>query len=150
MFQEPEHAEFVVLGVKTNLCSGLIMGVLLAAVSGIKVAIGGPDLNPVMFIAEFVKGIDASLGGPYGPADFLGNETGFTDYMDTLRATKIFATAISSLVFAVLFLLLGMNGLTKYITFMPAAVVEAFLSRVGYKVFKYALKLCMKAPEQFF
>eukprot|EP00928_Gymnodinium_smaydae_P002165 TRINITY_DN10765_c0_g2_i4.p1 TRINITY_DN10765_c0_g2~~TRINITY_DN10765_c0_g2_i4.p1 ORF type:complete len:1488 (+),score=352.65 TRINITY_DN10765_c0_g2_i4:76-4539(+) len=233
MFTDPWNAEHRGLGVKMNLGTALVVGLLCAKFSKVGVCIGGPDLNPVVFLGMFVAtiaeelekkhdlkgkarklqelcdsaadyGSDA-LGGfdswlswfgdeggrrlagacsvgasaasaasaTSGSAVVLGNATSATSgssarllaaaspsegwcmgylegveaeacalYHEELRATVLFAVAFSSFLFAILFILLGRLKLVKLVTLIPASIMEAFLSCIGYKVFKYALKFC--------
>jgi MFS superfamily sulfate permease-like transporter len=172
-------------GVKINLGCALMMGLWLAFVSDIKCAIGGPDLNPVVFLGAIVTKIatevayqknlvypDAPescgrrltslvdgirhLGSSSGSAVEFCSGTHYTDnmsacdsYLKELLATSIFATTVSTLMFGVLFFSLGYFKVTNYVNFVPTSIMEAFLSCVGYKVFKYALKFCNKDPKQF-
>ncbi|CAE7748149.1 unnamed protein product, partial [Symbiodinium pilosum] len=62
------------------------------------------------------------------------------EYHAQLRATVLFSAFASSALLAAIFLLLGKAQLTKYVSYVPTSVQEAFLSCIGYKVFKYALK----------
>eukprot|EP00439_Symbiodinium_sp_Y106_P062486 s1861_g9.t1 len=62
------------------------------------------------------------------------------EYHAQLRATVLFSAFASSALFAAIFFLLGKAQLTKYVSYVPTSVQEAFLSCIGYKVFKYALK----------
>eukprot|EP00931_Biecheleriopsis_adriatica_P039348 TRINITY_DN22504_c0_g1_i1.p1 TRINITY_DN22504_c0_g1~~TRINITY_DN22504_c0_g1_i1.p1 ORF type:complete len:1522 (+),score=333.79 TRINITY_DN22504_c0_g1_i1:666-4568(+) len=71
------------------------------------------------------------------------------DYFWELRATSIFTVGVSTLLLALLFFCTGKFGWAKYASYVPMCVMEAFLSCVGYKVFKYALKFCKYSPKQF-
>jgi len=187
MFDVEWNAQHRGLGVKMNLVSALISGLLLAYLSKVKVAIGGPDLNPVVFLGMFSGTIAEEVAkehglvypgggsrrlmehcGVFDPADFLrrlggGSEvvtfcTGTANtenaqacnsYHAELQSTMIFATAVSSAILGILFFSLGRFKLTKLVTYVPTHIMEAFLSCVGYKVFKYALKFCEYEPKQF-
>ena len=46
----------------------------------------------------------------------------------------IFSVALSTLLLAVLWTLLGKLKLTRYVGYMPYSISEAFLACVGYKV----------------
>jgi len=193
MFGEDHIAKHRGLGVKMNLSTAMLMGLLLAVVSKIPVAIGGPDLNPVIFIASFITVIAKDLAGQLGlpnypvsdhrrlsftlghampgPGELIrrlgsgGTSTSADvwcegaawasysslceEYHDSLRATVIFTVACSSAILGLLFFVLGRFRLTKFVSFVPTSVMEAFLSCVGYKVFYYALKFCKFKPLQF-
>jgi len=177
MFSDDFHKQHGALGVKMNLSTALIMGCLVACCSKVNVAIGGPDLNPVVFFATFVQKIGESVAGQLelqyptsSPArrlwetdnvqDFVrhlagddsstvefctgthlaDNLSACEEYHAQLRATVLFSAFASSALFAAIFFLLGKAQLTKYVSYVPTSVQEAFLSCIGYKVFKYALK----------
>jgi hypothetical protein len=59
------------------------------------------------------------------------------------------AVSVSSLLLGIIFYGLGHFKMTRLVSFVPTSIMEAFLSCVGYKVFKYALKFCKFQPEQF-
>ncbi|CAE7035841.1 unnamed protein product [Symbiodinium natans] len=177
MFSDDFHKQHGALGVKMNLSTALIMGLLVACCSKVNVAIGGPDLNPVVFFATFVQKIGQSLatqleldypagttsrrlwetdnardfvrqlaGDSYSTVEFctgthlVDHLSACEEYHAQLRATVLFSAFASSAIFAAIFLLLGKAQLTKYVSYVPTSVQEAFLSCIGYKVFKYALK----------
>lgn len=175
IFAADHHKQHRALGVKMTLASAFIMGSLLAGLSRIPVAIGGTDLNPVVFLGDFVtvmaREIAGSLGLEYPKSDYrrldeggalerlLGPSSGSTpefcvgrhlethraacdEYQEQLRATTIFAVAVSSALLGVVYFCLGRFRLTRYVNFLPTSITEAFLSCIGYKVFKYALKFC--------
>jgi len=159
------------LAVKMNLCTAMVVGVLLAWKCGINVAIGGPDLNPAVFLGGFVatiaEDIAAQKGLEYpdkyrrlGPGG--GKEVKFctgahevmfkmecNEYHEELRATVVFAVLVSSAALGLMFFLSGRLHLTRYASYVPTCVMEAFMSCVGYKVFKYALKFCSYEARQF-
>jgi len=54
------------LGVKMNLCTAALVGLLVAVFSRIPVAIAGPDLNPVVFLGYFVKAMSSEIGESLG------------------------------------------------------------------------------------
>jgi len=175
MFSDEYHKQHGALGVKMNLSTALIMGLLVACCSKVNVAIGGPDLNPVVFFATFVQKIGESVAAQleldypsssgrrldsdsifdvgrrlageesaavefcYG-AHLTDHQAACEEYHAQLRATLLFSAFASSAIFAAIFLLLGKAQLTKYVSYVPTSVQEAFLSCIGYKVFKYALK----------
>ena len=86
-----------------------------------------------------------SFEGPFLKKDFEGDAR----YHEELRATTIFATMISTIILGTLFFLLGRFRLTKAVQYVPTSVIEAFLSCVGFKVFKYALKLSKYKTKMF-
>jgi len=188
MFSDDHNLPHRALGVKMNLCTAFITGMLLACKSKVGVAIGGPDLNPVVFLGGFVSVMSESIAKQVGLGDDYpgssrrlldeystpqlrhlgggggGSDVDFctpggyhesknfaecVDYHEQLRATAIFATAVSSGILGLLYFLLGHFKVTRLVSYVPTSVQEAFLSCIGYKVFKYALKFCNFAPLQF-
>lgn len=183
LFSDGWHESHRALGVKMNLSTACFVGLALAGFSKVPVAIGGPDLNPTVFLAGFVEVMALSIAEELGfgdeyPSDGarrlsldattrrLGSsgssESSFCvddhlasfseqcdEYQAQVRATAIFATAASSAVLAIVFLILGKLELTRFASYVPMSVMEAFLSCVGYKVFKYALKFCDFEAIQF-
>jgi len=167
------NARHRALGVKMNLCTAMAVGLSLAIFCNIKVAIGGPDLNPVVFIAGFVtemaKDIALQLELEYPTARRLAASSSSssaaiewcngahaeqymaecTEYHEQLRSTVIFAVAFSSAALGLLFFLSGRFKSTRYASYVPTCVMEAFLSCVGYKVFTYALHFCNYDVKQF-
>ncbi|CAE7247852.1 unnamed protein product, partial [Symbiodinium sp. CCMP2456] len=144
--------------------------------SGIPVAIGGTDLNPAVFYGDWVITISnelarslalegseiySSSGGRLLKKDdptkyfckgdhLLAFPQECESYHAQLRATTIFAVAFSTLLLATIWTLLGKLKLTRYVSYMPYSISEAFLACVGYKVFYYAIKFCDFDPRQFF
>jgi len=184
MFYDPWHKQHVGLGIKMNLGTAMIVGFLLSTFSKVNVAIGGPDLNPVVFIGGFVNTMapkiaktcnlvypskssrrlledvldlvhDRNLAAKKSYPEFcignhLTNNAAMCEcYHESLRATTIFAVAFSSACLGLTYFCLGKFKLSKYVNFVPTSIMEAFLSCIGYKVFKYALKFCDQSPRQF-
>mmetsp|Transcript_103888 Transcript_103888/g.300473 ORF Transcript_103888/g.300473 Transcript_103888/m.300473 type:complete len:1397 (-) Transcript_103888:30-4220(-) len=172
MFGEA-NARHRALAVKMNMCTSWTVGLALAAFCNIRVAIGGPDLTPIVFIAGFIaemsKDIAQQLQLEYPVAQLSSAsahednhasewcvgahaEAHFAecaDYHEQLRSTVVFAVAVSSAALGLLFFLSGRFNFTRYASYVPTCVMEAFLSCVGYKVFKYALYFCNHDVKQF-
>jgi MFS superfamily sulfate permease-like transporter len=178
MFAADHNAQHRALGVKMNLGSAFVTGLALSSFSRVPVAIGGPDLNPVVFLGGFVDVIaehiakdnnlqypDASgrrlsdwrlLGGSSSSgvefcigqhlADHLSD---CEAYHEELRATTIFSVAISSALLGFCYFTLGKLHLTRVVRYLPSSIMEAFLSCIGYKVFKYALEFSNYEARQF-
>lgn len=177
IFSEEKHSDHRALGVKMCLVAAFVAGGLMSICSGIPVAIGGTDLNPAVFYGDFVIAIATELSKQlqldgYDYADWEGSsgrrlakvdKTKYfckgghlaqfanecATYHEELRATTIFAVAFSTLLLAILWTVLGKLKLTRYVSYMPYSISEAFLACVGYKVFYYALKFCDMQPQQF-
>jgi hypothetical protein len=166
IFSEAGHKKHVGLGIKMCLASAAVLGLTLSFHSKLPVAMGGPDMNAVIFIGGFVEKISKDLSeqlhltkshSGMGPEDYYfckddhlaSNQAACNDYHDQLRATTIFAASVSSGVLGIIFLTLGGLKITRYISYMPSSIVDAFLSCMGYKVFKYGLKLCKNEPKNF-
>jgi hypothetical protein len=73
MFEDEWNAQHRGLAVKMNLGCAMITGLLLALASKIPVAIGGPDLNPVVFLGMFVETLAAELAKQHNLADVYPN-----------------------------------------------------------------------------
>lgn len=189
MFEHDWNAQHRGLAVKMNLSTAFFVGLLLAFFSKVPVAIGGPDLNPVVFLGMFISTIAEELAKEHNltypdvgsrrlfeadecdssmPEQFLrflaakksdvefctgshllAHAEDCRNYHLELRATAIFAVAFSSAVLGILYFCLGRFKLTGFVSYVPANIMEAFLSCVGYKVFKYALLFCNYEPKQF-
>jgi MFS superfamily sulfate permease-like transporter len=145
----------------------MFTGLLLAWQSEIAVAIGGTDLNPVVFLGGFVVTIAEKIQDDIGliaPGRRLGDSSDAVmcegdhyiahkndcdEFHEQVRATVIFAVTVSSAILGILFYSLGKFRATRYVSYVPTSIMDAFLSCVGYKVFKYALKFCKYQPKQF-
>jgi len=175
MFYDDHNSKHRALGVRMNLATAMISGFLLARFSGVPVAIGGPDLNPVVFIGIFVdtlaeeiatqsnleypeerrlRGIGRLLAGGSTTEFCTGDHLKYhvedcEQYHDELFATTVFAVMVSSASLTFLMIGGGITKLTRFVNFIPTSVMEAFLSCVGYKVFMYALKFTDYEPKQF-
>mmetsp|Transcript_63589 Transcript_63589/g.176882 ORF Transcript_63589/g.176882 Transcript_63589/m.176882 type:complete len:1421 (-) Transcript_63589:166-4428(-) len=168
MFNAPHLAKHVGLGVKMNISTAAIVGFILAMFSNIRVAIGGPDLNPVVFIAAIIENLSASIAEELAldyPSRRLGGSSAASDgpvfcaevpetpdcteFHETLRATTVFSVAVSTALLGLIFCILGNLRLTSLVSYVPTSVMEAFLSCVGYKVFYYALVFCDYDLKQF-
>eukprot|EP00435_Cladocopium_sp_Y103_P037621 s3103_g10.t1 len=154
--------------------AAFVSGGLMSIFSGIPIAIGGTDLNPAVFYGDFVvaiaNAISTDLGlDDYSFDDYSGgrrlakldktkyfckgthkslHQSECETYHEELRATVIFSVALSTLLLALLWSVLGKLKLTRYVGYMPYSISEAFLACVGYKVFFYALKFCDMEPVQ--
>merc|ERR1719424_1233278 len=61
MFEHDWNAQHRGLAVKMNLSTAFFVGLILACFSKVPVAIGGPDLNPVVFLGMFIGTIAEEL-----------------------------------------------------------------------------------------
>jgi len=167
MFYDDSLAIHRGLGVKMCLSTAFFTGLMLAWQSRIGVAIGGTDLNPVVFLGGMVTSISESIQADIGlvsPTRRLGSSGGAVTCMgehyllhradcdlfhEKVRATVIFTVTFTSFLLGLIFFGLGRFKATRLVTYVPTSIMEAFLSCVGYKVFKYALKFCNYDPTQF-
>ena len=60
---------------------------------------------------------------------------------DAVLPTVLVATALSTALIGLTFLLLGKFRLTEIVGFFPASVVAGFLSCIGYKVLKASIEV---------
>ena len=140
IFQQPGFPAVlesaVPLGVGMHTVSTMAGALVFAKLSACKAVMAGPDLNPVVFIAEGTAAIVESMcpGGtcPAGMDEKL---------VPTVLAGCFVATALVGLTF----LLLGVFRLTGVVGFVPANVTAGFLSCIGWKVIKASLEV-RKAP----
>mmetsp|Transcript_62254 Transcript_62254/g.114355 ORF Transcript_62254/g.114355 Transcript_62254/m.114355 type:complete len:1451 (-) Transcript_62254:247-4599(-) len=189
MFTDDFNGQHRALGVKLNLLTSFLAGIWCSVLSKVPVAIGGPDLNPVVFLGLFVNVMSESIASNVGLSDFPGTEGRRLDqdgpllalqrrlggggggggidwctkggshiyefkdecleYHEKLRATTIFCVMVSSAILGTFYFVLGKFKITRFVSYVPTSVQEAFLSCIGYKVFKYALLFCNYQPLQF-
>jgi len=176
IFSDDHHRMHVPLAIKMNLSTSFIIGLLCAFCSKVPVAIGGPDINPAVFLGLFVEAMAPAIAKDvfltYPSSDGRRLEDDYCklarpseefcvgqhaalcapqcqDYHDQLTATTTFAIAVSTLVMGIVFLTMGTLKLTRYMAFVPTTIMEAFLACVGYKVFAEAVKQASYMPSQF-
>mmetsp|Transcript_40459 Transcript_40459/g.93012 ORF Transcript_40459/g.93012 Transcript_40459/m.93012 type:complete len:1420 (+) Transcript_40459:129-4388(+) len=178
IFSDDHNRMHVPLAIKINLSTAFLIGILCAVCSKVPVAIGGPDINPAVFLGLFVEAIAPAIAEDLGlvypessarrlmdlasgrallisSAEFCTgqHEVAFRDecqqYHDQLTATTIFAIAVSTVVMGLVFFMLGSFKLTRYMAYVPTSIMEAFLACVGYKVFAEAVKQSEYMPSQF-
>jgi hypothetical protein len=114
----------------------------LAAADSFCVALGSGGAGSSSGSARLLGASSAgSLPTYYDPACDLFHEE--------LRATAIFTVALTSACLGLGYFCMGHFKLTRFVAYVPSNVMEAFLSCIGYKVFKYALKFSDKDPRQF-
>jgi MFS superfamily sulfate permease-like transporter/CRP-like cAMP-binding protein len=188
MFEDEWNARHRGLGVKMNLATAFIVGTILTCFSKVPVAIGGPDLNPTVFVGMLAQTIAKEIAGTHGLGDvypsagkacpgapklafceggaFTSQDSivpddlaDFADaasyaaacdaYHEELRATVMFTVSVTSALLGLILVILGRFKLTRFLSYIPTNIMEAFLACIGYKVFKYALKFCKYEPKQF-
>lgn len=130
--------------------------------SGYKV-IGGPDINPVIFVSEaavaIVKEIcpggtatqrataaaSAAAGSAAGRRlAGSGSDSSVSltcENEDMVIPTVLVATAIATLIMGTTFTLVGKLRITELIGYLPANVVSGFMSCIGYKVFVRSIEI---------
>ena len=115
------------MGVATQTMTAMIGALIFASASGCRAMVAGPDLNPIVFIAEAASAISEDLC-----------PDGYDLCDDVTRAkavpTVLASTVIATLLIGLAFGLLGKLRLTVVIGFIPASVIAGFLSCIGYKV----------------
>lgn len=154
--QNPVLQPAVPMGVATSTMTALIGAFVFARFSGCRAVIAGPDLNPLIFIAEAAGSISDDLlslcelgdglsGGSGSHADGSTSTSGWDSCPESVtRAaipTVLVAGAIGTFLVGAFFLLLGRLRLTVVVGFIPANVVAGFLSCIGWKVLKAAAQI---------
>eukprot|EP00929_Paragymnodinium_shiwhaense_P117322 TRINITY_DN8778_c0_g3_i2.p1 TRINITY_DN8778_c0_g3~~TRINITY_DN8778_c0_g3_i2.p1 ORF type:complete len:1471 (-),score=381.96 TRINITY_DN8778_c0_g3_i2:350-4762(-) len=164
IFYDGWNARHIGIAVKAALISGFVLGAIMSLLSNVPIAVGGPDMNAVIFVGDFVHNIcvyiaeDLGLQYPDGP----GNGVYFCEkehlyaypdecekYHKQVRATSLFSIVFASLATAAVFGIIGSRNLTRFVNYVPTSIVDAFLSCMGYKVIKYALKFTKGKPRAF-
>ena len=116
----------VPLGVGTQTMTTMIGALVFARFSGCRAVIAGPDINPVVFLAEAAKTI-VTVVCPDG-----GSEA--CDDAHKAVPTVMMAGLVATLMVGLVFLTLGRFRMTVIVGFIPSNVVAGFLSCIGYKV----------------
>ena len=119
-FGVPQGVGIILLGVGIGCLS-------FARCSGCQVIISGPDLLPVIFVAESGDAI----------ATYIENEG---DSIQKVIPTTLVAMIIGNCCVGAVFFALGSAKKTSAaVGFVPASVISGFLSCIGYKVIKLAV-----------
>ena len=158
IFQQPDMPaaleKAVPLGVGMHTVSVMMGSLMFARFSGCKAVIAGPDINPVVFIAEATSAIIETLcpddGGRRLGAGYASARTCPSDVADKLVPTVLAGCVVASLLVGVSFVALGVCKLTGVVGFVPANVTAGFLSCVGYKVIKASLEVASGSPLKLF
>eukprot|EP00971_Amphidinium_carterae_P159860 3169368-Amphidinium_carterae.1 len=157
MFYDPWHKKLAPLGVKMNLGTAMIAGMIEIAAEEIAADVGlvYPEVDRRRRLGGFspLQSL-RQLAGSYDVEFCEGSHLKYheqecDDYMVQLKATVGFIVFISTAVLGLVYFLLGSLKVTRYVSYLPTSVVEAFLSCIGFKVFKYAIKFCNQEPKQF-
>lgn len=135
--REPLLIAAVPLGIGMQTMTAMLGGVIFVYASGCRAIIAGPDINPNIFIAEAAAAIAVNIcpGGPTDPSGLPCAKA------DAVLPTVLVATALSTALIGLTFLLLGKFRLTEIVGFFPASVVAGFLSCIGYKVLKASIEV---------
>ena len=116
----------VPLGVGTQTMTTMIGALVFARFSGCRAVIAGPDINPVVFLAEAAKTI-VTVVCPDGGSEACDNA-------HKAVPTVMMAGLVATLMVGLVFLTLGRFRMTVIVGFIPSNVVAGFLSCIGYKV----------------
>ena len=129
------------IGVDMHAMSVLVGSVMFARFSGCKAVMGGPDITPVVFIAEATASIvEAMCPGGTCPASMESK----------VVPTVLAGCWVATLLIGVCFVLLGAFRMTGFVGFVPANVTAGFLSCIGWKVFKASFEVATGSPLKFF
>ena len=138
----PEQLNAAVpLGVGMHTVSVMVGSLVFARFSGCKAVVAGPDINPVVFIAEATASIVESIcPGGTCPADM----------QEKVVPTVLAGCWVATLLIGMCFFVLGACNLTGVVGYMPANVTAGFLSCIGFKVIKYSLAVATGYPLKLF
>lgn len=137
----------VALGVGMQTMTVTVGALIFARGSGCRSIIAGPDINPVVFLAEAAAAIadklcpESSNSGSYSLAPSAGNASYVPLCSVDPVPTVLVASSLATLMVGASFLLLGVLRLTEIVGYIPANVVSGFLSCIGYKVLKKSVEV---------
>lgn len=118
---------FDMLGVFMALASFIFGGSVLAIHSQCRILISGPDINPILFLIEIALVISETIK----PEDPNSEKQ--------LLPTVLFTITFCTLLVSISFYVIGRFRLTKFVQFLPPAVVHGFLASVGVLIVKEAI-----------
>ena len=124
----------VPLGVSTQTMTAMIGAFVFAYGSSCRAVIAGPDINPVVFLAEAAAIISEKLCPQ-------GYDSCAAEQVQMAVPTVLTATWIATLLVGAAFLSLGKGKLSVVVGFVPASVICGFLSCVGWKVLKASISI---------
>jgi hypothetical protein len=147
----------VPLGVSVQTLTAMLGAFAFARFSGCHAIMAGPDINPLVFIAETARviseGLLASCDGGDGSGSASGSFASCPSAMESAVPTVLVAGAIGTLLVGMFFFFLGKMRLTVVVGFIPANVISGFLACIGWKVLKAAIQIAcpisVKKPFKF-
>lgn len=131
----------VPFGVGMHTLSTFIGSLFFARLSGCKAIMGGPDINPVVFIAEATAAIAESMC----PGGVCSSEA-----EPKLVPTVLVGVWIANMLVGVCFFLLGSLRMTGVVGFVPAQVTSGFLACIGWKIIKSSFQVASGVPLKIF
>ena len=166
--QNPLLQPAVPLGVGLQSMTALIGAITFARFSGCHAVLAGPDINPLVFLAEAAASIsedllalcqlsersDLSADGSHSSSsgssggEPLAEWSACGEEVTRLAVpTVLVASMIGTLLVGIFFLLLGKLRLTVVVGFIPANVIAGFLSCIGWKVLKASMQIACPISE---
>jgi len=127
-------SEFVPRGIGFLLLGSFIITAIIALTSSLEGMIGVPQDTPAALMALVAAGIVTTLKG---------------QSPEVLYATTVGAIIVSSLLTAVIFILLGWFKASAFVRYVPYPVVGGFLAGTGYLLAQGALGVLVNIPLTF-
>ena len=127
-------SQFVSNGIGLMLFGAFAMGIVIALMASLPGTIGMPQDTPAAILALVAAGIAASMKG-FQP--------------QSIYITVVTAIAITSLLSALLFLLVGWFKGSVFVRYIPYPVVGGFLAGTGWLLCKGALGVMVQVPLTF-
>ena len=134
-------ASAVPLGVSTQTMTAMIGSILFAYGSSCRAVVAGPDINPVVFLAEAAASVSEDLC-PQGYSSCT------VEQVQKAVPTVLTAIWVATLLVGGTFLLLGKGKLSVIVGFVPTSVTSGFLSCVGWKVLKASVSIATPVDKK--
>jgi len=131
----------VPLGVGTQTMTAMIGAFAFARFSGCRAVVAGPDINPIVFLAEAAGTISETIC-----PDGLDASC---DKAHKAVPTVMVSMMVATLLVGVSFWLLGRLRMTAIVGFIPSHVVSGFLSCIGWKVLKASFEVASPYGKSF-
>ena len=135
----------VPLGVGTQTMTAMIGALAFARFSGCKAVVAGPDINPIVFLAEAANTISESIC----PDGLDASAIAACDNAHKAVPTVMVSMLAATLLVGVSFWLLGRLRMTAIVGFIPSHVVSGFLSCIGWKVLKASFEVASPYGKSF-
>ena len=124
-------SQFLAGGIGLMLFGAFAMGIVIALTTSLPGIVGIPQDTPAAILALVAAGIAVSMG---------------TADAQTLYVTVLAAIALTSLLTAIFFLLLGWFKASSFVRYIPYPVVGGFLAGTGWLLAKGAFSVMVDMP----